>query len=109
MNFDKTKAMRSAERYVSQGKIRAAITEYRSVVDNDPRDIATLNMLGDLYAKNSDKRDAVQCYFQVADHYNAQGFAQKAIERAKRRERHDEQEGHWNQESSHSSSFLSIK
>lgn len=79
MNFDKTKAMRSAERYVSQGKIRAAITEYRSVVDNDPRDIATLNMLGDLYAKNSDKRDAVQCYFQVADHYNAQGFAQKAI------------------------------
>ncbi|MGB2752327.1 MAG: tetratricopeptide repeat protein [Pyrinomonadaceae bacterium] len=79
MNFDKTKAMRSAERYVSQGKIRAAITEYRAVVDNDPRDIATLNMLGDLYAKNSDKRDAVQCYFQVADHYNAQGFAQKAI------------------------------
>ncbi len=79
MNFDKTKAMRSAERYVAQGKIRAAITEYRSVVDNDPRDIATLNMLGDLYAKNSDKRDAVQCYVKVADHYNAQGFAQKAI------------------------------
>ncbi|MFM9903612.1 MAG: tetratricopeptide repeat protein [Pyrinomonadaceae bacterium] len=79
MNFDKTKAMRSAERYVAQGKLRAAISEYRSVVDNDPRDIATLNMLGDLYAKNSEKRDAVQCYLQVADHYNAQGFSQKAI------------------------------
>lgn len=71
--------MRSAERFVAQGKIRSAIAEYRSVVDNDPRDIATLNMLGDLYAKNAEKRDAVQCYFQVADHYNAQGFAQKAI------------------------------
>lgn len=79
MSFDKTKAMRNAERYVAQGKIRAAISEYRAVVDNDPRDIATLNMLGDLYAKSSEKRDAVQCYLLVADHYNAQGFSQKAI------------------------------
>ncbi len=79
MNFDKTKAMRNAERYVAQGKIRSAITEYRSVVDNDPRDIATLNMLGDLYAKSSEKREAVDCYIQVADHYNTQGFSQKAI------------------------------
>jgi tetratricopeptide (TPR) repeat protein len=79
MSFDKTKAMRNAERYVAQGKIRSAIAEYRSVVENDPRDIATLNMLGDLYAKSSDKREAVDCYLQVADHYNTQGFAQKAI------------------------------
>ncbi len=79
MSFDKAKAMRNAERYVSQGKIRAAITEYRSVIDNDPRDIATLNMMGDLYAKNAEKRDAIKCYMQVAEHYNTQGFAQKAI------------------------------
>ena len=50
MGFDKSKAMRNAERYVAQGKIRAAIAEYRSVVDNDSRDITTLNMLGDLHA-----------------------------------------------------------
>jgi tetratricopeptide (TPR) repeat protein len=79
MSFDKTKAMRNAERYVAQGKIRSAIAEYKAVVDNDPRDIATLNMLGDLYAKSSEKREAVNCYLQVADHYNTQGFAQKAI------------------------------
>src|SRR3954468_13784284 len=79
MGFDKTKAMRNAERYVAQGKIRSAIAEYRSVVDNDPKDIATLNMLGDLYAKSAEKRDAVNCYLQVAEHYNTQGFAQKAI------------------------------
>jgi len=79
MSFDKSKAMRNAERHVAQGKIRAAISEYKLVVENDPRDIATLNMLGDLYAKNSEKRDAVNCYFQVAEHYNKQGFAQKAI------------------------------
>ncbi len=79
MSFDKSKAMRNAERHVAQGKIRAAITEYRAVVDNDPRDVATLNMLGDLYAKSAEKRDAVNCYLQVAEHYNKQGFAQKAI------------------------------
>ncbi len=79
MNFDKSKAMRNAERYVAQGKIRSAIAEYKGVVENDPRDIATLNMLGDLYAKTSEKRDAVDCYLQVADHYKTQGFAQKAI------------------------------
>lgn len=79
MSFDKSKAMRNAERYVAQGKIRSAISEYKAVVDNDPRDIATLNMLGDLYAKSAEKRDAVNCYLQVAEHYKKQGFAQKAI------------------------------
>ncbi|QQS32604.1 MAG: tetratricopeptide repeat protein [Acidobacteriota bacterium] len=79
MSFDKAKAMRNAERFVAQGKLRAAISEYRSVVDNDHRDVSTLNMLGDLYAKNGDKRDAVNCYMQVAEYYSTQGFAQKAI------------------------------
>ncbi|MEP6787177.1 MAG: tetratricopeptide repeat protein [Acidobacteriota bacterium] len=79
MGFDKAKAMRNAERFVAQGKIRSAISEYRAVVDHDPRDVATLNMLGDLYAKSAEKRDAVNCYMQVAEHYNTQGFAQKAI------------------------------
>jgi len=79
MGFDRAKAMRNAERFVAQGKIRAAIDEYRSVVENDPRDIATLNMLGDLLAKNSDKKDAVRCYMLVAEHYSGQGFSQKAI------------------------------
>lgn len=71
--------MRNAEKHVAQGKIRAAITEYRSVVDHDPRDITTLNMLGDLYVKNSEKKEAVECYLKVADHFSTQGFAQKAI------------------------------
>lgn len=79
MIFDKLQAMRNAEKYVAQGKIRAAIIEYRAVVDNDPRDIGTLNMLGDLHAKNREKREAVECYSEVAEYYSGQGFAQKAI------------------------------
>lgn len=79
MSFDKTKAMRNAERFLSQGKIRAAISEYQRVVENNPKDFSTLNILGDLYMKNSEKREAVGCFTQVAEHYNTQGFAHKAI------------------------------
>lgn len=79
MSFDKVKAMRSAERFLAQGKIRAAISEYKQVVENDPRDFSTLNMLGDLYAKNSEDKEAVNCFRKVAEHYGKQGFAQKAI------------------------------
>lgn len=79
MSFDKIKAMRNAERFLAQGKIRAAINEYKRVVESDQRDYSTLNMLGDLYAKASDLNEAVNCFTQVAEHYAKQGFAQKAI------------------------------
>lgn len=79
MAFDKTTAMRNAERYLAQGKINSAISEYKQVVKNDPKDIATTNMLGDLYAKTHETNSAVECYTAVAEHYGKQGFAAKAI------------------------------
>ncbi len=79
MTFDKTKAMRNAEKYLSQGKIRSAIGEYEQVVKFDAKDFGTINMLGDLYSKNTDIRAAIKCYTSVANHYTKQGFAQKAI------------------------------
>jgi len=79
MTFDKTKAMRNAEKYLSQGKIRLAIGEYEQVVKNDSKDFGTINMLGDLYSKSTDVPNAIRCYTAVADHYSKQGFAQKAI------------------------------
>ncbi len=79
MSFDKIKAMRTAERFLSQGKIRAAISEYKRIVENDPKDYSTLNILGDLYVKGNDYDEAVGCYTRVAEYYSKQGFAQKAI------------------------------
>ncbi len=79
MSFNKNKAMRNAERYLTQGKIQAAISEYKQVVENDPKDFNSRNMLGDLYTKASDTQAAVNCYQEVAEHYNSQGFAKKAI------------------------------
>lgn len=79
MAFDKKLAMRNAEKYLSQGKLRAAIGEYRRVTTHDPADVVTLNMLGDLYVKDNDKDSALKCFRNVADHYSGQGFAAKAI------------------------------
>jgi len=79
MAFDKKLAMRNAEKYLSQGKIRAAIGEYRRVTTQDHTDVVTLNMLGDLYIKDNDSDAALKCFKGVAEHYTSQGFAAKAI------------------------------
>ena len=79
MTFDRSKAMRNAERFIAQGKIRSAIDEYKEVVKHDTRDFGTLNLLGDLHAKEGNKNEAARCYERVAEHYSKQGFSQKAI------------------------------
>ncbi|QQS42492.1 MAG: tetratricopeptide repeat protein [Acidobacteriota bacterium] len=79
MSFNKSKSMRNAERYLTNGRIEAAIGEYKLIVQNDPGDITTQNMLGDLYVKALKTGPAVACYKKVADHYHKQGFAKKAI------------------------------
>ncbi len=79
MSFDKGKTMRSAERYLAQGKIHSAISEYEQVVRHDPKDFNTLNMLGDLHIKNSAANKAIEYYTKVAEHYGNLGFAKKAI------------------------------
>ncbi|HYG81938.1 MAG TPA: tetratricopeptide repeat protein, partial [Pyrinomonadaceae bacterium] len=79
MAFDKAKVVRAAEKFLAQGKIPAAIKEYRQIVENDPEDFTALNMLGDLYARQNDKQQAMQCFLRIAEHYREEGFQSKAI------------------------------
>jgi tetratricopeptide (TPR) repeat protein len=79
MSFDKEKTRRAAEKNLSQGKIQAAIRDYSLIAENDPKDFNTLNMLGDLYVRVDAKSEAMQCFTRIAEHYNLQGFAHKAI------------------------------
>jgi tetratricopeptide (TPR) repeat protein len=79
MAFDKVKTIRAAEKYLAQGKIPAAVQEYRRIVEQDAEDYTALNTLGDLYARIEQKQEAVACYRRVADHYREQGFALKAV------------------------------
>jgi len=87
MAFDKAKVLKAAEKSLSQGKINAAIKEYRQIVDNDADDLTTLNMLGDLYVRASKKEEAIKCFERIAEHYSAQEFNLKAIAMYKKIER----------------------
>jgi tetratricopeptide (TPR) repeat protein len=87
MAFDKAKVLKAAEKFLSQGKINAAIKEYRQIVDNDTDDLTTLNMLGDLYVRSGKKEEAVLCFERIAEHYSAQEFNLKAIAMYKKIER----------------------
>ena len=87
MAFEKAKVLKAAEKFLSQGKINAAIKEYRQIVDNDSDDLTTLNMLGDLYARAGKGEDAVKCFERIAEHYRSQEFNLKAIAMYKKIER----------------------
>jgi tetratricopeptide (TPR) repeat protein len=79
MGFDKAKVVRAAEKYLAQGKIAAAIVEYRNIVAHDENDFAALNTLGDLYVRTKQEDEAIGCFRHVAEHYRHQGFTLKAI------------------------------
>src|SRR5262249_18218659 len=87
MAFEKAKVLKAAEKFLSQGKINAAIKEYRQIVDNDADDLTTLNMLGDLYVRSGKKEEAVSCFERIAEHYSNQEFNLKAIAMYKKIER----------------------
>ncbi|HEX8161545.1 MAG TPA: tetratricopeptide repeat protein [Pyrinomonadaceae bacterium] len=79
MGFDKAKALSAAEKFLSQGKIPAAIQEYLKIVERDALDFTALNTLGDLYVRTKQPNEALGYFARVADHYREQGFALKAI------------------------------
>lgn len=87
MAFDKAKVLKAAEKFLSQGKINAAIKEYRQIVDNDADDLTALNMLGDLYVRANKKEEAITCFERIAEHYSNQEFTLKAIAMYKKIER----------------------
>ncbi len=79
MSLNKSKSLRTAEKYALQGKIPAAIDEYRKVVDADPSDLTTINTLGDLYVRAGKIKDAISNFSRIAESYRESGFTLKAI------------------------------
>lgn len=79
MSLNKSKVLRTAEKYVLQGKLPAAIDEYRKVVEADPSDLTTINTLGDLYVRAGRIPDAIVVFSRIAESYRESGFTLKAI------------------------------
>jgi len=79
MSFNKAKALKTASKYVQQGKYQSAIEEYRQIAQSDPSDVTTLNTLGDLYVKVGQTGEAIASFMHIAEHYRVSGFYLKSI------------------------------
>lgn len=79
MALNKAKVLRSAEKYVIQGKISHAISEYQKLIKEDPTDLPLVNTLGDLYVRIGNIPEAVKCFTRLAESYDNGGFVVRAI------------------------------
>jgi tetratricopeptide (TPR) repeat protein len=77
--FNKAKVLASAEKYVQQGKLQNAISEYEKVIKEDPKDLTVLNTIGDLSARLGNNDQAVRYFQKVGEAYAHDGFTVKAI------------------------------
>src|SRR3954471_19521393 len=77
--FNKAKVLASAEKYVQQGKLHQAISEYEKIVEKDAKDLTVLNTIGDLYARLGQSDKAGEFFKRVGDTYASEGFTVKSI------------------------------
>ena len=79
MALNKAKVLKSAEKYVIQGKISHAISEYQKLIKEDPTDLPLVNTLGDLYVRIGNIPEAIKCFTRLAESYDNGGFVVRAI------------------------------
>ena len=77
--FNKAKVLASAEKFVQQGKLQNAISEYEKIIKDDPKDLTVLNTIGDLYMRVGQTEHATHYFKKVGEQYAQDGFTVKAI------------------------------
>ena len=77
--FNKAKALASAEKFVQQGKLQNAISEYEKILKQEPGDLNAVNTVGDLYARLGNTDKAVEQFKKVGESYASDGFTLRAI------------------------------
>src|ERR1700730_11801415 len=71
--------LQSAEKYAAKGKLGSALKDYLRVLEENPKDIATLNRVGDLHVRMNRAAESIPYFTRIADHYSRDGFFLKAI------------------------------
>lgn len=78
MAIDRVALLRNADTLVQQGKLDQAIAEYRRIINDQPRDWNTANVLGDLYLRAGQTDKAVDLFIRVGDGLRQDGIVSKA-------------------------------
>jgi len=68
-----------AEKLVAQGKLDAAAAKYELLLRQTPRDLNTLNKIGDIYSRIGKKKQAIGHFLNLCEYYEKDGFVPKAI------------------------------
>jgi tetratricopeptide (TPR) repeat protein len=71
--------LRSAEKQIARGKFDQALKDYLRILDDNPRDISTLNKVGDLYVRMNRAADSIPFFKRIAEFCSLDGFFLKAI------------------------------
>ncbi len=79
MAFNKTKHLDAAQKFLSQGKISLAITEYQHILRVEPSDQVTLMTVGDLSVRSGDTAQATDYFERLAQVFLNEGFISKGI------------------------------
>ena len=79
MPLDRAKTRANADKLLRANRVQDAIRELQKLAEDNPRDIQTLNQLGNLYLRLGNKAAAVPMFLRVAELYNKSGFATKAV------------------------------
>ena len=79
MPANRDQVLQAAEKYVARGKLDQALKEYLRLLDDNPKDISTLNKVGDLYVRMNRPNDSIPYFSKIAEFYARDGFFLKAI------------------------------
>ena len=79
MAVNREQVLQSAEKLLSRGKLDQALKEYLRVLEDNPKDISTLNKVGDLYVRMNRPSESIPYFTRIADFYSKDGFFLKAI------------------------------
>jgi hypothetical protein len=73
MAVNRDQVLQSAEKLVSRGKLDQALKEYLRVLEDNPKDISTLNKVGDLYVRMNHPGESIPFFTRIADCYSGTG------------------------------------
>ncbi|HEU5180496.1 MAG TPA: hypothetical protein VFW45_06875 [Candidatus Polarisedimenticolia bacterium] len=79
MALNRAKVLETADKLVRQGKLEDAIKHYLVLSDDNPRDVNTINRIGDLYVRLRRNKEGIKQFMRIADFYAGDGFHLKAI------------------------------
>ena len=79
MALDRAKTKANVDKFLRANRIQDAIRELQKLAEDNPRDIQTLNQIGNLYLRLGNKAAAVPMFIKVAELFAKDGFHMKAV------------------------------